>query len=806
MAALLATVRLSLRQMRKNLVTTVIAILGLAFGIALPTTMFSIVNGTILRGLPFEGSHRLYYLERSDTQGGIGELSMNLHDFVDWQERQQSFEGLAAFTRETFNLSSDGSPPERYEGAAISPNLFSLLKVEPSQGRNLATQDSVEGAPAVALISHSLWERRFAKDPAMVGRAIRLNGAPVEVIGVLPPGMRFPLFQDIWTPLALDPLRHARTDSPAIEAIGLLKRGVPLRQALSNLETITQDLEREHPETNRGIRAKVRSYITLMLSEQLVALLWTMLAASFAVLAISCVNVANLLLARASLRTQEVAVRSSLGATRRRVVGLFLAEAATLSIGGAVIGLILARFAIARINEAIGGLSVPFWIHLRIDLVSALLVVVLIVFTSLIAGAIPAIQGSRADLASLLKDQSRGNSSLRLGRVSQALVVLEVALSCGLLVASGLMIKSIASLRSSEFGFSTDHVLTASLALSEYEYPTPASRIQFIDQLRHELESRPGVQAVAVSSHMPTVSAGSRYFGFEGQTYSKESDYPYAGVVAVSPDYFDTLGTAVLRGRSFSATDTEQNAAVAIVNESLVKRYGRGEDLLGKRIRLGRTNSKEEWTTVIGIAPDLFVAPIYSPEQEGIYRPLAQHPPLLFSVAIRTAGDPSAFTPSLRDAVVKIDRNLPLYNVKTMERLIRDNSWFYNLFGGLFMIFGLIALALAVVGLYGVMAFAVSRRLHEMGLRIALGASKASVIRTVMSQGLRQLGIGLVLGLAFALVLSRFLGFLLFQVQPWDPAIFALVLVGLISTGILACLIPARTALRVDPISALRAE
>lgn len=806
MAHLLSDMRFGGRMLLKHLGITSIAVVGLAFGVGLTGAMFSIVYGTVLRGLPFEGSERLMYLERRDLVGSVSELTPREHDFLDWRGQQKSFEDLAAFTRETFNLSGPGGPPARYEGASISPNLFQMLGIQPIRGRGFNDSDADRRTEPVALISHALWQTRFNADERLIGQTIWIDGEQVRVIGVLPKKFRFPLFQDVWTPLRLDPLSTKRGEGLPLEIIGRLKPRVSLEQARAEFNTLGQRLEAAYPESNRNIRPLIRPYITVMLSEQAVALLYTMLGASFGVLVIACVNVANLLLARASLRTREVAIRSSLGANRRQVISQFLAESFVLSIAGGAVGLLLAKLTIDLFNRAMEGLSIPFWFQIQIDVVSSMVILGLILAAALLSGSIPAIRASRADLSGLLKDQARGSSSLRMGRFSKVLVIAEVALSCGLLVASGLMIKSIVSLSSFDFGFLTREILTAEVALPDRGYPDGASQVRYFDELGRRLSEKPGVEGAALVSTLPAVGAGSRYFAIEGKSYEQDSDYPNAGIVVVTPRFFETFGVKPLQGREFTSVDRLGSLPVAVVNESFVKQFAASGDVLGARIRMGRSDSTEPWMTVVGVVPDMLVGPVQSQDQAGVYMPLAQQPRPQMSIVVRGAGNALALSSALREEVAALDRNLPVFAVKGMEQVIKDNTWFYRVFGALFMAFGLMALVLAAIGLYGVMAFSVSRRTHEIGTRMALGADRNAVLKLILKQGSAQLLAGLALGLLFALALSRLLGVLLFGVQPWDLGVFSLVLAVLIATGLLACLFPARTAVRVSPMVALRNE
>jgi putative ABC transport system permease protein len=803
--------RQSTRALFRYRAISLIAVLGLALGIGLTTTMFSIVNGVVLQGLPFPHSDRLMYLDRHEVSGVVGQLRVTPHDFVDWRAEQHSFTGLDAFTRESFNLSGPGGPPERHDASLITPGMFHLLGVVPDLGRDLTAADAAPGAEPVVLLSSSLWAKRFAADPGIVGQMIRVNSAPVRVVGVMPRGFEFPLFQSAWMPLHLDPLPAKRGDGPDLEVVGMLKPGVSRQQAITEMEGIAKRLEIAYP-ANKHILPVVRPYLEVMLSEQAIALLYTMLAASLGVLVIACANVANLLLARASVRSREVAIRSSMGASRGQIILQFILEALLLSVLGGCAGLGIAALVDDVFNRSITGLNIPFWVHVGIDLPVLAVVFGLMLVASVLSGVVPAVKASGTDLTSLLKDQTRGTSSLRVGRLSRILVIAEVAVSCGLLVASGLMIKSIFNLRALHYSFTTKGVLSAEVSLPERDYPDPVRRQRFFEELQRRLAAQPGVAQAALTSALPAVGVVFKNFELEGGTYAQEKDYPYTGVVVVSPAFFPAFGVRASDGRLLAPTDGATDLPVAVVNQTFVRRFagagGRADALLGKRVRVGRADSKEPWVTLVGVVPDMLVGTLRSPNQQGLYLPMAQHPRDTLDVVLRSAGagPGEGLAGQLRATVASLDRNLPVDNIKTMEQVIRDNNWFYAVFGSLFMTFGLMALALASIGLYGVMSFAVSRRTHEIGTRMALGAPGGAVMSLVLRQGMTQVGVGLVLGLVFALGLSQLLQVLLVDVSPWDLAVFTLVVLALTATAFLACFLPARSALRVNPVAALRSE
>jgi predicted permease len=419
---------------------------------------------------------------------------------------------------------------------------------------------------------------------------------------------------------------------------------------------------------------------------------------------------------------------------------------------------------------------------------------------------VPAIQASKADVNGILKDEARGGASLKLGNFSKALVVVEVGLSCGLLVAAGLMIKSVVNLKYVDYPFPVDEIFTARVGLFESDYPTDETQRKFFRDLLGRLEGKPGVRAVAVASNLPAAGSGREHFAIAGTTYAADRDYPTARRAIITPGFFRTFAATVRDGREFTAFDKADSPPVAIVNQSFARKFFSGGNPIGMRIRQGRSDSTRPWMTVVGVAPDLMMGQVDNRTPEGIYVPLEQNPSRFMSIAIRTEGRPMALTSMVREHVGSIDRNLPIFLVNPLSQLIKDNTWFYGVFGSLFMIFGFAALFLASIGLYGVMSFSVSRRTQEIGVRIALGAQPVDVLRLVLRQGVIELLIGVAVGVGLAAGLSTMMSALLFQVEPWDPLIFACIVLALLAIGLIACLVPARRALRVDPIVALRYE
>ncbi len=806
MHSVLKSIRYGVRMVLRNPGLAVISIVALTLGIGLTTTMFSIVYGALYRGLPFEESHRLMHVGRNNLAEDIEDMGVTIHDFVDWREQQTSFEAIAGFYQGTVNVAGSEGRPDRYDGAFMSANTFQLIGAQPLLGRTFRAGEDRPEAEPVIILGYSAWRDRYGSDPDVIGRVVRVNGEQTTIVGVMPEGFAFPIAEEVWVPLRMNPLEIERGQGYTLSVFGRLKDGVSLDQVHAEFSAIARRLELEYPETNEGVGVVIKPYTERFIGDEPARLLWTMMAAVFGVLLIACANVANLLLARATVRSREVAVRTALGASRARVVAQLLTETLVLSALGGLLGLGVAWIGVNLFNRSIVNTDPPFWIDIKVDPVAVLFVIALVLVSSVIAGIFPAVQSSGADVNEILKDESRGSSSLRIGKFSRGLVVAEIALSFGLLVGAGLMIRSVAKLRTIDYGFAPQEIFSARVGLFDSDYPDDPSRVRFFDEMRERLAALPGVRSAAIASNLPGLGSGRWRVGVEGKTYDRDQDYPMARGNSVSPGYFESFGASVLQGRDFTAQDRAETLPVAIVNQSFVQAFFPGESPVGRRFRVGDSTSEEPWVTIVGVVPDLFMGGPENEFPEGFYLPMAQKVARFMFMLARTDANPMALAPLVRDEVVAVDENLPIYWVRTLEQAIAESTWFYTVFGTLFVVFGGVALFLAAIGLYGVMSFAVSRRTKEVGVRMALGAERGDVLKLVLKQGLWQLAIGVVLGIGFGALLSRGLQEFLFEVGAMDPMTFVAIAVVLVSTGILASLIPARRATRVDPMVALRYE
>ena len=785
---------------------SLLAIVALALGIGLTTTMFSIVNGAVLRGLPFEDSDRIHALQRINH--GIAERAdagqqSTLHDFADWRSRQTSFESLAAFHVRLANVVGPDGTPERYRGVWQTPNTFSLLRAAPALGRDFRADEERPGAEPVVIISDKVWRERFDRRADTIGQPLRVNGQVMTVVGVMPPGFAFPVVHDLWAPLPIDLDPARRAASPQIQVIARLADDGSLDRASAEFATIAAQLAADHPDTNAGVGVVINSYIETFIGSETIAALWTMLAAVFGVLVIACANVANLVLARAADRTREVAVRTAVGASRVRVIRQMLTEVLVLALVGAGAGLALAYAGITLFNRAIVDTSPPFWIDIRIDGTVLFFVTLLAVVAAVVAGIVPAWRASRTDLAGVMKDEGRA-TGIRMGRFSRGLVVAELAVSFGLLVASGLAIQSIVNVSNVDFGFPMDDVWAARVVLPSEDYPDDVKRRQAHDALLARVQALPGVVRAALATDVAPM-ASTDVIRLPGQTYANEREYPAARGVMVTPDYFAVLRTGPTEGRLFDTRDHESADPVAIVNLSFAHKFF-PDGAVGQRFAVAR-GEHQEWRTVVGVVPDLGFGQINNGTlREGFYLPLAQAPAASVAIVAHAAGAPLALTAPIRLAVREVDPNLPIASPATLEDAKNQGTWAFRVFGSLFMAFGVAALFLATVGLYGVMSFAVTKRTQEIGVRMAMGAAGSDVLRLVMRQGAGQVVLGLMMGLGLAFALASGMTILLFGVTPREPFVYVVVAAALGAAGLLACAIPARRAARVDPMVALRSQ
>ncbi len=827
--------RFGLRMLRQRPGFTLAAVIALALGIGANTAIFSVVNAVMLRPLPFADPDRLVVVWQTAQQGEFSQLSLTYPNYDQLRKQCQVCENVGAwhsYTTTRFALTG-GAQPEQAQYAVVSASLFSVLGVKPALGRGFLPEEDQLGAARVAIISHGLWRRRWAGDPKLIGQDVAFNGQSYKVVGVMPPGFVFPRFPgdaEIWAPLSGDPI-PGRRFSPGtryLNVMARLKAGATLAQAEAEVGAIARSMEREDQRFNRGLGLSLTP-LRRQLTEHLRLALFTLLGAVGFVLLIACANVANLLLARAASRRQEIAVRLALGASRLRLARQLLIESLLLAFLGGAAGLLLAAWgleALSIIPYNAASYYVPYNItHDQITLDGYVLgfTFALSILAGVIFGLAPAFQNSKLDINDALKGVGAlsvvGIAGSRSRHTRGLLVVAEVALSRTLLVGAGLMIKSFLRLQEVDPGFEPESVLTADLSLPRAKYPDGQKVAAFHDQLLARLAALPGVEAVGLGSSLPLggTNADTSFF-IDGRPQLEPRDRPHTHPRTISPDYFRVMGMRIIEGRAFTEQDHEQAPRVAIINETMARRFWPGQSALGKRVALDYEAMKffpdrppqldlaAGMREVVGVAPDVRHEGLETEPQPEMYVPDRQGPEREMNLVVRAAVDPVSLATSVRGAVSAIDPDQPVVNIKPMSRLLSDSVAKPRFNYLLLTVFAAVALILTVTGVYGVMSYAVAQRTREMGVRLALGARGKDVLKLVIGQGMKPVGVGVALGLAGAFALTRVMAALLFGVSATDPAVFVGVAALLAAVALLACYLPARRATKVDPVIALRSE
>ncbi len=804
----LQDLRFGLRMILKNPGFTLVAIVTLGLGIGVNSTVFTIVNAVFLNGLPFPESRELMYFR---TNQGV-----SLLDYLDYREQSRSFRGIGAFAPQNTDLSDQDAAAERVNGAVISANLFSTLGQRPLLGRDFTAGDEQLGAAPVALVSHFLWQSRYGGKPDIIGKAIRVNLKTYTVVGVLPEGEEFPQVTRLWFPLVKDET-HKDRDQRNIDLIGRLGKGMTVEQAQAEMKTITARLAQAYPATDKNIDITVIPYTERNTSGPIRVVLFSMQGAVGFVLIIACANIANLLLSRSVRRTRETSIRTALGASRWRIVRQLLIESLMLSFLGGILGMGIAALGIRWFDAAVTDTGKPYWIVFKMDYHVVVFFMAICVVTGILFGLAPALQISKTNMNENLKEGGRSVSgSARARRMTGALLMAEIGLTIVLLVGAGLMIRSFLNTQRVNVGIDIANLMTVQVQPTAVRYPQPEDRLRFEERLMERLRAIPGIDKLTIASQPPAGGSQFRTLNIAGLNLGDVNNrLPGVGRVAVLPEYFDTFDIRMRRGRTFTTADGAPGGEVAIVNEAFVTRYFSGGEALGRRIRLGTDftattqDPKLPWLTIVGVSPS--VMQVNGPNndtrpQPVVYVPFRQEPTIAFTVLTRSRLPRETLTAALRDAVRKTDADIPLYNIRTLEDILDQRTWPFRVFGTLFAVFALIGLVLSVVGIYAVTSYGVGQRTQEIGLRIALGASQRDVMWLVLRQGLRRIGIGLCLGLLAAWGLSRVLGSILVGVPTDDPATFVSITILLASVTLIACLVPTRRAMYLDPVDALRTE
>ncbi len=805
---MLQDLRFTLRLIAKDRWFSAAAVVALALGIGINAVGFSIVNAAFLRGLPFDNADRLFMLtwqERFRSPISHPELR-------DFRESSRTFEGFGASRNGTMNISDARALPEQARGTWITSNAFGLIGQPPLLGRDFSSADEQKGAEPVAIISYAFWKNRYGGDPKVLGTPIRINGSPATIVGVMAEGMRFPNNTEVWAPEIPDDAREKR-DARVLDVFGLLRAGSSRQEARSEMNGIAKRLIAAYPQDYKNIATvRVETFTERYVGGAAKTMFWAMMGAVGFILLIACANVANLLLSRSASRAREIGVRTALGATRWRIIRQLLLESLVLAVIGGSLGLFLTYTGVAAFDAAISDPGKPFWIDFRVDTVVLGYVAGICVVTALLFGLAPALHVSRTGSNEVLKEGGRGTvGNRRASWLSGTMVVIELALTVVLLAGAGLMVRSFMNLERVELGFPPDGVVTMRLELPKSKYATSEAKAGFYDRLTPRLAAIPGVESVAVTTTVPPFRAFGRAFEVDGRAAAQnDDDQLRSSVVTISPQFFDVLSAPLHRGRGFNVADGAPGSESVIVNERFAAQFFPGEDPIGRRIRFIRRDAAAGsaapvWRTIVGISPTIRHAETRQVESDAvIYEPLRQDPPPAASLIVRSPLPPGSLVDPLRRAVQEVDADQPLFTIQTLVRMMDEERWPFRLFGATFGIFGIVALVLASLGLYAVMAYAVTQRTPEIGVRMALGAQPRQIRWMVLRLGLVQVAIGLTIGGAGAVLLSRVIERVLVGLTPNDPVTFLSVTAILTTVAVVACLVPAYRATRIDPLAALR--
>jgi putative ABC transport system permease protein len=729
-------VRFGLRAMAKNPGFTLTAVTALALGIGANATVFAIADALLFKGMPFVDD-RIMFLASRNTSRGQQRMGVSWPDFRDWCGQVKTLDALSIFQFNVDNISDKSGLPTRYNVGLMSANSFSTIGQKPVLGRDFTPEDDKAGANPVVILGYGVWENRYGKDPNILGKLIRINDVPSAVIGVMQNGLRFPYDADMWIALRPDE-NFEKRENRYYGAIGRLAPGMDKKSAIAEMNAVTHNLEKAYPVTNEGIETMVHTQSEDFSGPQLVTLMVALMGAVGFVLLIACANVANLLLARAVDRAREISIRIALGAGRWRIIRQLLIESVMLSVLGGVAGWFIAMWGLKAFDATVRA-QVPAWMNFSLDYRGFAFLGAISVGTGLLFGLAPALRLSRLDVNTALKDQSRGSSTGTRGRhLSAILVVAEMALAVVLLAGAGLMIRSFVNMYNMPTGVNPKNVLVMRLFLPEARYPKDADEIAFHDRLRERLDSLPGVQVSSIAFTMPTGGAMNFPYELEGAPPVDEKRRPTIGEQVISPAYFRAMDVKILRGREFNDADGVSGPPVAIVNQRFAEKFWPGQDPIGKRLRTFDQSKPEAWLTVVGVVPDILQnLPNQNATRELtalIYIPYRQKPTRDMSIMARTRVPPNSLGTAFRKEVAALDEDMVLYNLRSLEERLDLNNWPQKVFGSLFAIFALIALVLASVGLYAVIAHSVSQRTQEIGLRIALGASAHVILQLIFVQ------------------------------------------------------------------------
>ncbi len=797
--------KFAVRILTKRPWLTAMLVAVLAAGIGVNAIVFTLVDAVLIRGLPFEDGDRILYIEGDNLPKGQRETRVSYPDFEDFRAESKTFESLAAFLTYQVNLSDDATTPERFDAAELTPNAFGLLRVRPVIGRDFQAGDDQPGAEKVVLLGDGAWRNRYGADPAIVGKTVRIDEIPCTVIGVMPPGFRFPVEADLWTPLVAegDVLKR---DVRRLSLFGRLAPEATLADARVELEQLAGRLRTQYPDTNEGQGAVVMTFNDNYNGGDVRDIFLAMSGAVGFVLLIACANVTNVQLTRAAERSREISIRTALGAQRGRIVRQLMIESIVLAALGGLVGFVFSGLGIRAFDIATRPFR-PYWIDFSFNATVFGYLAAVCLGSGVLFGLAPAVHAVRTSVNESLKQGSRGQTGgAGSRRFSSMMVVGQIALSIVLLFGAGLLMRSFWNLYHLNLGVNTDNILTGDVSLPKSKYPGDAERRAFQEALMRRVRALPGVASATAASHLPGQGSSARAVEIEGKPEPDANKRPNELAIFIDTGYFETLGAALLRGRAFSPTDTPDAPAAAVVNQAFAEKYWPGEDPLGKRMKIG-DKGERPWVEVVGVSPNIrqSIAKELA-DRPILYLPYSQAPSSYRRLIVRGQVAAASLADPVRAAVAELDPYLPVYEIETLDERLDRSRWPYRVFGSVFLVFGAIAVILAAVGVYALVADSVRRRVPEFGIRLALGAEPTQILRLVLGHGLRRVAAGLAMGLPAAYFAARILNAMLVGVEPSDPLTLGSVAVFLLGVAVAACWIPARRAMRVDPGVALRDE
>ena len=793
--------RYAFRQLVKNPGFAGVAILTLALGIGACTAIFSVINGVLLRPLDYPAPDRIVVIRETNLPQ-FPEFSVSPPNYLDWAKQTKSWQCLAAYSGTQVNLTGEGEP-QRLVAVKATAHYFDVYQIKPILGRTFVPEEDAPGRDHVVVLSHAFWQRVFGGEPNVVGRSIQLSGEPYTVIGVAPSHFGEASKVDIWAPMGFKPDETAADARGGhyLNVIGRLRPSVNITSARAELELLAAQLARQYPDSNLGWGVTMSPILDYSVRD-VRPILYTLLGAVGCVLLIACANIANLLLARATARHRELSIRTALGASRARLVRQLLTESVLLGLAGGAAGMLLARWGLDLLL-ALAPSTLPRTGDIHLDASVLIFSLALSVLTGVIFGIAPALLAAHSDVQEGLKQGARGSTDAR-GRLRGALVVLEVAFALVLLGGAGLLARSFMRLTHVDPGFVPEHATVLRLALPEKKYEKSEQQLAFADALLSRLRMLPGVQAAGLTHSLPLISDWVLDFKIEGRPEVPPADLPNTNYYSVTPDYFRAMGIRLIRGRLFNQHDDARAPRVAVINETLARQFFPNEDPIGKRILV--TNGPAVWRQVVGIVADIKQYGVDKETTSQTYEPYAQYPFRSLNVVLRTSDSGAALAGALRPAVYAIDKDQPVGTIQPLEEILGATIAKQRFAMLLLIVFSSVALVIAAVGIYGVMAYSVVQRTGEFGIRMALGAQRSDVLRLVLSHAGKLVSLGLVIGLGATFAASRLMGSMLFQTNAHDPLTFSLTTLLLAAVAIAACLLPARRATRVNPIEALRTE